>query len=376
MNKDKFHKIRPYFDSEVNEAVKKILENTVFSNFISKYLFDGKIEDYFSQISQISSVREFQEEISSKYINKMSVLSIKKLNVQGLDNVKKSKPYLFISTHRDIALDSALLQIALYHNGYNTTRSAIGNNLVPNDLLLDIAKLNKMFLVIRDGSVRELPKNSFLLSEYIRNSITNDKESVWIAQRNGRTKDGNDQTQKGLLKMLATSYNGILIEGLKELNIVPISISYEYETCDAMKASETVISLNGTYKKQPGEDMKSIETGILQYKGNVEINICKPINDKLDKISSELTENDKLKYLASLIDSEIYNSYKLWGNNYIAADILSNKNNFESKYTTEEKIKFEQYINEKVELTDLDKNCFKENLLKIYANPVYNKNQL
>ena len=171
-----------------------------------------------------------------------------------------------------------MLQVALFDKGHKTTRTAIGNNLVFNDILMDISKLNKMFLVLRDGSVRELVKNSAILSSYIQHSI-GEGESVWIAQRNGRTKDGNDATQQGLLKMLSMSGKESISEKMYNLNIVPVSVSYEYESCDILKTKElSSLKINGKYEKESGEDFVSIKTGVFQNKGNVKLHIGKPIN--------------------------------------------------------------------------------------------------
>jgi hypothetical protein len=230
-----------------------------------------------------------------------------------------------------------------------------------------------MFLVIRDGSVREMLFNSQTLSEYIRKSIQSDFESVWIAQRNGRTKDGNDKTQQGLLKMLAQSGNGSLIERLQDLNIVPISISYQYESCDTLKAREIILSRKGTYVKQPGEDFNSINTGVMQFKGMVEMTIGTPISEELNHITSCRPANEMLKEIAALIDRKIYNGYKLWNTNYIAADMVKKKRRYSAHYTPEEFDAFESFVEEKVKNTDVDATDFRKVFLNIYANPVFNK---
>ncbi len=373
MNSESFDLIRPYYDSEIKQAVSRILQYDGFRGFLQKFLYGSKYEEGVKIVENINSVHEFQVEVSSKFFELIIAQTIKSFKVNGLENLDKSKSYLFISTHRDIVLDSALLQIALYSNGFDTTRSAIGNNLVPSKLLEEVAKMNKMFLVIRDGSVREMLDNSLILSSYIRKSITEDNQSVWIAQRNGRTKDGNDQTQQGLLKMLAQSNNGLLIGGLQDLNIVPVVISYEYESCDALKAREVVLSRCGTYKKEPGEDFKSINTGIMQNKGCVEVTIGTPINELLNSVESCRPANDMIKDIAALIDKQIFEGYKLWKTNYMAADMLSNGDTFKMHYSDEQRVEFESYIQKLVDHTDVDRDEFKHVLLSIYANPVYNK---
>jgi 1-acyl-sn-glycerol-3-phosphate acyltransferase len=373
MENDSFHKIRPYHNSEVSEAIQRVLEEDGFRGFLAKFLFPNQLETGIEIVSKIKTIKEFQDIVSSKFFNLIIRQTIKEFKINGLQNIDPQKRYLFISTHRDIVLDSALLQMALYNNHIETTRTAIGNNLVPSELLGEIAKLNKMFLVIRDGSNREMIESSSILSSYIRKSINEDHESVWIAQRNGRTKDGDDKTQQGLLKMMAQSTKQSLIVGLQDLNIVPISISYEYEPCDSLKAREIVLSRKNAYVKKPGEDFNSINTGIMQHKGFVEINIGKPISDLLDNIESCRPANDMLKDITQLIDSEIYTNYKLWKNNYIAADMLSSKPEYSNYYSIEDFDKFSDYINKHVDNTDVVKEEFRDVLLHIYANPVYNK---
>ncbi len=374
MENELYQYIRPYFDSEIPDAVQRVLQYDGFRGFLKKFLYPNNFDEGIREVEKIKTIREFQELVSGRFFQLIIAQTIKELNVVGLENLDKNKRYLFISTHRDIVLDSALLQVSLFYRGFETTRSAIGNNLVPSKLLEEVAKMNKMFLVIRDGSVREMLDNSIRLSSYIRKSILQDHESVWIAQRNGRTKDGNDITQQGLLKMFAQSNTKkTLIEGFQDLNIVPVSISYEYESCDALKARELVLSKNGSYQKQPGEDFNSINTGVMQQKGNVEIVVGKPISDLLDNIEGCRPANDMLKDVALLIDTQIYSSYKLWKTNYIAADIVSNSNTYQQFYTMDDRVKFEKYIENHVNHTDVDKDEFKSILLNIYANPVFNK---
>ena len=372
-NENLYNNIRPYFDSEINDAIQTILKHDGFRGFLAKFLFPNQLDKGIEIVSKINSIKEFQDVVSSKFFELIIHQTIKDFRINGIDNLDPQKSYLFVSTHRDIVLDSALLQIAFYRHKFNTSRSAIGNNLVPSDLLKEVAKINKMFLVIRDGTAREMLENSMLLSSYIRKSILQDNESVWIAQRNGRTKDGDDKTQQGLLKMLAQSNKGSLIEGLQDLNIVPISISYEYESCDALKAREIVLSRRSVYVKLPGEDFNSINTGIMQNKGGVEINIGKPINDILENIESCRPANDMLKDITHLIDEEIYNGFKLWKTNYIAADMISPKKKYSKFYIEQDYIDFEKYVAKHIANTDVPKDEFKEVFLQIYAKPVFNK---
>lgn len=373
-----YDKIRPFYDHEVNDAIKRILKEQKFQLFLSKYLLGKEnIESEIEQFSKINSVDEFQVGISAGFFKKVISTTITELKLEGFENIQKDKSYLFISNHRDIVLDSAMLQVALFDKGHKTTRTAIGNNLVFNDILMDISKLNKMFLVLRDGSVRELVKNSAILSSYIQHSI-GEGESVWIAQRNGRTKDGNDATQQGLLKMLSMSGKENISEKMYNLNIVPVSVSYEYESCGILKTKElSSLKINGKYEKESGEDFMSIKTGVFQNKGNVKLHIGKPINSLSEQWQNfEGNENEFLQNLASVIDKQILSNYHLFANNYIAADMLHNSSKYAKNYNQEEKDKFIQYFEENLSEIKENREISKEIFLSIYANPVFNKEKI
>lgn len=372
-----FDEIRPYHDNEVNAAIQRIIENKNFIYFLNKFIVDPEnFESEMQEIRNISTIHDFQGKISRKFIRTIIQSSINDFQMSGLQNIDKDKGYLFISNHRDIFLDSALLQITLFENGYNTTQNAIGNNLVITDLLMDIAKLNKMFLVKRDGNARELIENSYILSAFIEESIKQN-HSVWIAQRSGRTKDGVDVTQQGLVKMLSLIGEGSIVEKIYNLNIVPISVSYEFETCDFLKARELVLSQNGKYEKQSGEDLLSIETGITQQKGRVNLVIGKPLNESLNLWGEmEGNDNEILKNIAFYIDQEILSNYVLYPNNYIAADFLKQSNKYQNFHTAEQKELFITHIDDSCKKADVNCDLFRDFLLKIYANPVFSKENL
>lgn len=373
-----YNKIRPFYDHEVNDAIKRILKEEKFQLFLSKYLLGKEdIENEIEQFSKINSVDDFQVGISVGFFKKIISTTITELKLEGFENIQKDKSYLFISNHRDIVLDSAMLQVALFDKGHKTTRTAIGNNLVFNDILMDISKLNKMFLVLRDGSVRELVKNSAILSSYIQHSI-GEGESVWIAQRNGRTKDGKDATQQGLLKMLSMSGKENISEKIYNLNIVPVSVSYEYESCDILKTKElSSLKINGKYEKESGEDFVSIKTGVFQNKGNVKLHIGKPINSLSEQWQNfEGNENEFLQNVANVIDKQILSNYHLFANNYIAADMLCNSSKYAENYSQEEKNNFIKYLEEKLSEIKENQEISKEIFLRIYANPVFNKENI
>lgn len=306
------------------------------------------------------------KQVIEKSINHFSYTGFEKLNTE--------KSYLYISNHRDIMLDSCLFQYALVQNGFDTSEITFGANLMMNQLVIDIGKSNKMFRVERPSSnIREFYKSSIHLSEYIRHVITEKNQSVWIAQRNGRTKDGDDKTDQGIIKMFCMTLQNDKIKALSDLNIVPISISYEWESCDILKTLELYESRYTKYTKKPGEDLNSILTGITQKKGNVHIQVCDPISKKdLEKYAS-LTSTDYHRAIANLIDKRIISSYRLFANNYIAHDIRYGNDFYSHMYTCAQKESFLQRMKELEKYDTCDIEQLMDIFLGIYANPVENK---
>src|SRR5574344_1959273 len=369
----KFDDLRPYRDAEINAAMKRIFEDKKIHEIV-RYVFSRKeAEKKLAEFPNYKSVSDFQTNIMDAAINNIIQKTTDGYTFDGLENLKKNKGYLFVSNHRDILLDAALLQVVLYSNGFDTSEITFGNNLMQPGLVTDIGKSNKMFKVIRSGNAKDFYRCSMHLSDYIRYTLTKRDQSVWIAQRNGRTKNGDDKTSLAILKMFSLSGGKILSKNFAELNIVPMSISYQWETCDKMKVRELYLSQNHPYIKEPGEDMRSIVTGIMQPKGKVHIQICKPITADELKPLDNYDRNDAIALLAHIIDRRIYDGYKLWNTNYIAYDMLYNTFKFTDKYTTEECRNFsdrmhktlEQWPDELLQLMDL--------YLQIYSNPVVNK---
>jgi hypothetical protein len=263
------------------------------------------------------------------------------------------------------------MQLYLINNGLPTTRSAIGDNLLSAPIYTDIAKISNMFTVIRANTPRTMLINSTLMSEYIRQSICKEKISVWIAQRNGRTKDGLDKTQQGVLKMLYSSNRENVFHSLKQLNIVPVTVSYEVEPCDRMKARELILTkLNKIYIKEHNEDYRSITTGIFTYKGKVHLQFGEPIDKYFDETLVFGSTNEQFQYITNLIDQQMYKNYKLFPNNFIAFDIRNNDNRFQDKYTEAEKREFMKHINRQANIEDVSFVKMKKTLIDIYANPV------
>jgi len=373
---DKFDDIRPYYQSEIPAAMRRIADSDMFAP-LSKFIFpDRDVEDVRRMVAAIRSTEEFQDLVMYHANNKIVELSITNLTYDGIDRLDRTKSYLFVSNHRDIMLDSSLLQGIFLSNGFRTTEITFGSNLMHPQLVVDIGKANKMFKVIRSGNLREFLTNSLHLSEYIRFIIRDKGDSVWIAQRNGRTKDGNDMTDQGIIKMFCMSDGNDPARSLDELNIVPISISYEIESCDILKTKELYLSRDGKkYIKQAGEDLNSILTGIRQQKGRVNLSICRPLTH--DELQFDYKcHNDFYKNVATLIDNRIYTNYMLFPNNYIAYDMLAGADEYSDRYSQAEKQAFAERLETMLAAIDGDKEVLRSIFLGIYATPVRNKSRL
>jgi len=369
-----FDDLRPYNQEEIAPAMQRIADSEYFP-MMARFIFPEKeVEDVRNTVRQIRTTYEFQRQIMF-YFNKVILeRSVDSFTYEGLTYLYPDKSYLFISNHRDIMLDSTLMQYILFTNGFQTTEITFGDNLMSSQLIVDIGKSNKMFKVIRSKNMRDFHRNSLHLSEYIRHTIRDKKESVWIAQRGGRTKDGNDTTDQGIIKMFCMSDTTDLVRSASELNIVPIAVSYQHETCDVLKTRELYLSRNGAkYVKQPREDLNSIITGVMQPKGNIHIYICEPIRrTELETIGYN-QPNEFYKAMASLIDQRIYQNYRLHNNNYIAYDIRSGKDTFTAYYSPEEKAAFIARTEEMLRQVEGEKDILMSIFLGIYANPVENQ---
>ncbi|MDQ3046951.1 MAG: acyltransferase [Bacteroidota bacterium] len=371
---NKYDDIRPYYDHEAREAMQHLKKDPMFMQLV-KYLWpDMTQEEAFAKADKVNDNMTFQLEFMHQAIRVIVARSSTGLSCNGFDNLDPEQAYLYIANHRDILLDSAILQILLVEHGFKTSEITFGNNLMQGGFITIFGKLNRMFTVLREGNSRELYEISQKLSAYIRHTIVEKNVSVWIAQRNGRTKDGNDLTQTGLIKMLNMSGGKDFSTSIKELKIVPLSISYEYEPCDDLKVQELYLSsLHSKYVKAPGEDMNSILTGITQQKGRIHMEVGKPIENELKELEKISNENEKIKQLVAIIDEQLYSNYKLWPVNYIAMDIANDSQEFSSYYSSEEKENFILYIKEKVSKLTGDEQTLFNLFITMYSNPVKTK---
>ncbi len=369
-----FDDIRPYTAEEIPAAMQRIASSSSFP-ILAAYVYPGEpLEQVRQRIAGYQTVRDFQMETMSMVNKQVIENSITEFSCSGLDKLSPGQQYLYVSNHRDIMLDSSLLQYFLVTHGFDTTEITFGANLMMNQLIIDIGKSNKMFKVERPGgSIKEFYRSSKHLSDYIRFVITEKHQSAWIAQRNGRTKDGNDATDQGIIKMFCMSCPEDKIKAIDQLHIVPVSISYEWESCDILKTLELYESQFAKYTKKPGEDLNSILTGLVQPKGRVHIELCDPISRaELSKFEG-MTNNEYHKAVAQLLDARINTAYRLYPNNYIAYDLRYGTTKYQGEYTLEQKERFLKRVNklERYDTCDIEK--LKDIFLGIYSNPVNNK---
>lgn len=369
-----FETLRPYYDSESETVMKRIAYDETYLKAM-QYLWPGiSQEEAVKKALNTKSPCEFQMGYMQHAIWSIVNGTSTGLTYSGIEKLDKNKAYLYVANHRDILLDSAILQIILDKEGFETSEITFGSNLMEQGFITDFGKMNRMFMVKREGNVKELYDISRQLSAYIRHTILDKNVSVWIAQRNGRTKDGNDQTQTGLLKMLNMSGNKGFMKSFSELNIVPLTISFEYEPCDFLKVQELYLSsLHSKYVKAPGEDLNSILTGIKQPKGKIHVAFGSPIQTELTEIDKASNDNEKIKLLTAAIDKQIYQNYKLNPVNYIAYDLLNQTDVFKDTYTAKAKDDFLVYISNHVKQLKGEDDVLKQIFLKLYANPVINK---
>ena len=374
-----FNDIAPFGDQEAAEALAKVSSHPAVP-WVSKFIFPNQPETYLGNILRsIKTVDQFQSMVMSKAIEWVISTTVRNFSYDGLSKIQAIKgSYLAMSNHRDIILDPAFTQIILHRNNMPLTQIAVGDNLLTNKSVELLIRSNRMIKVIRGISARELYLSSQLLSKYIRETITSGTASVWIAQKEGRTKNGIDVTEQGLLKMFNMSGSGDFVKDFMELNIVPLSISYEYEPCDILKAREILISRTQKYVKTENEDLQSILTGIKQFKGNVHLNFGDPLTEEEIREASYCDKNDRFQLIRHAVDRRIISGYRLWKTNYMAYDIVNGGSKYAANYTPEEMAEFKKYIDgqlTKVEPT-LDQNELRDILLHIYSNPVLSKENL
>ncbi len=369
----RFDAIRPYYDAEINESIQKVVNHPMMKALMNFTFPDVEDAVWKEQLRKTHSIRDFQCNFIYPSLQQVLRNSSDGLSTSGFEKLEKNTSYLFISNHRDIILDTSLLNAALFDHGLVMTASAIGDNLVKKQFLYVLSKLNRNFLVQRGLSPREMLQSSKLMSEYIGQLLLRENRSVWIAQREGRTKDGNDATQTGVIKMLAMGSNEErLMDYFKKVKIVPVSISYEYDPTDALKMPQLMaIANNEKYIKEKNEDFMTLLSGIMGQKKGIHIHIGDILDKEIDSIQSEFDNSNKqIQALTQAIDDSILSTYKLWPTNFIAYDILNKTEAHKHLYTDNEKSLFERRLEMKI---DGNNPVAVEGFLNMYANPVVNK---
>ena len=373
-----FDDIRPFESEELPEVYNRLLANKQFRQVLN-YLYPGVPIDAISQkMHQCKTSLEFQKAFAYTFLQELIDKASTGCDMESsaIDNTRQ---YTFVSNHRDIVLDSAFLSKLLIDNGFATTcEIAIGDNLLSLPWVRDLARLNKSFIVKRGLAPRELMQASVKMARYMIFALTEKHENLWIAQREGRAKDSNDLTQKSILKMFALGAEGTLLERLQQFHVVPLSISYEYDPCDYLKAAEMQAKRdNANWKKEPMDDVLSMQTGIMGYKGNIHYHAAPCIDEYLEtlKTTTDMANGPLLAAICQHIDKEIHRNYRLYANNYVALDELDGTTIYTNKYSDDNKAKFDAYVEKqlaKITLPNKDEAYLRQRLLEMYANPARN----
>ena len=372
-----FEEIRCFKNEEVHDVLERLSSEKQFMKVLSTIYPLLPKEVIKQRLSSFQSNYAFQKEMVYPFLQYLEANMTKGIKLNGLERIDLSKSYLYISNHRDIILDSAFLCGKFIEKNLDTVEIAIGDNLLIFPWIEDLVRVNKSFIVKRGLSTRQVLESSQRLSAYIDYTIHEKHQSIWIAQREGRAKDSNDRTQESLLKMFNMNGSGSFTKNLSTLNICPLSISYEYDPCDFLKAKEMQQRHeNPEFKKDPMDDLLNMQTGVMGYKGAVVYEITGDIQTDLKKIAAETSNrNEQITLTAELIDKRIHSNYTIFANNKIAYDILKEGKNFSNEYTTIEKLDFERYLSlqiAKIDFPDKDEDFLMKRLLEMYANPLIN----
>lgn len=375
-----FSDIAPYDDGIFHEKMSNLVKDPGFLHAVSYTMPKEDVPALLEDLLKIDNVYDFHHQIMFPFLEMLAKTTTAGISIGGLKYYNPALNYVFITNHRDIVLDASFLNLAFMRKGMPTTEVAIGNNLLVFDWINDLVRLNKSFIVKRNTGLREGLLAAKKLSAYIHHAILDKHESVWIAQREGRAKDSSDHTQEALIKMLAIGGEGSFIDRLKEINLMPVSISYEFDPNDYLKAKEFLLKRRDpNFKKSQRDDLFSMETGLLQFKGHVHFQLTPRVNPKLDQLGEFPDNNTSAKYVGALIDQAIHRSYEIFPINYIAYDMLHHSQRFSRKYTPEQRVATEEYFNRQLKRIDIEditpeeRSFMLEMMLIMYANPLKNK---
>lgn len=372
-----FSKIEPYDDKDVPKAISRMVDHPMFPRLVKTLNPKIDVPTLRLMLSGITTVLDFQRFFMAPLFSHIAHSTMSQFSSSGIEHLDKDKRYLLVSNHRDIMLDAAMLSVDFINKGLEPPEIGFGNNLIHNDFVKDCFALNKMFIIQRGGTRREFYDNSLLHSRYIRYARLQKNHSVWIAQRNGRAKNGLDHTDPALLKMFSMSGSGDFVTDMAQLNILPVSVSYEYEPCDAQKVLETYISATGVYEKSRNEDMNSIMTGIMQPKGHVHFTYNAPISIQELEYCAQFDKNERFDKLAQIMDHRIWKGYMLHPTNFMAHDLISSNDQFESHYSMEELESFIDYVRTRTDRWPSEgaREALRDLMLRLYATPVDSANR-
>lgn len=375
-----FSDIAPYDDDVFHQKMETLVKDPGFLHAVNYTMPPEDVPALIQELLKIHTKYDFQQQVMKPFLEMLAKTTTDGISIGGVKYYNPALNYVFITNHRDIVLDASFLNLAFMRRGMPTSEVAIGNNLLVFDWINDLVRLNKSFIVKRNTGLREGLLAARKLSAYIHNDILDKRESVWIAQREGRAKDSSDRTQESLIKMLALAGEGSFIDRLKEINLMPVSISYEYDPNDYLKAKEFLMKRrNPNHKKSQRDDLFSMETGLLQFKGKVHFQLTPRINAKLDQLGDFPDNNTSARYVGCLIDQAIHRSYEIFPINYIAFDMLHHVQRFAGKYTIEQRVDVEEYFNKQLDkvdapdITSEERDFMLETMLLMYANPLKNK---
>ena len=376
MNPTAFDDIRPYHDEELPAVYEELIADPAFQKAVSSIMPGVPFEAIAQKMRSCRTKLEFQKAFCYGLLWNIVKECASGLTIDHSALPDKEKPYTYISNHRDIILDSGFLSILLLDLGMSTVEIAIGDNLLIYPWIKKVVRINKSFIVQRALTMRQMLEASALMSNYMHYTIRDKKQSIWFAQREGRAKDSNDRTQDSVLKMLAMGGEGSVLERLAEMNIAPLSLSYEYDPCDYLKAQEFQLKRDVEgYKKSTQDDLLNMKTGLFGFKGRVHFQVAELINDDLLKLDASLPKTELFACVSALIDRKIHANYRLYPGNYVACDLLNGTASFAGNYSAEEKQTFEDYIAgqlDKISIPNKDVEFLREKLLVMYANPVIN----
>lgn len=371
-----FDDIRPLYDNEVPETIAHLLANDYFRRAVEPFIKPLSWEQFSAALQACKTTHDFQFNIIYPVMKQLTEKTTTAMSGEGWDKIDETSSHLFISNHRDIVLDAAFFNVLLFDKAKPTTEIAIGDNLLIYPWIEELVRLNKSFIVKRGVSVRQMLEVSRHLSDYIHDTVSNRNQSVWIAQREGRAKDSDDRTQASLLKMLTLHDSAHPLDTLMQLNIIPLSISYEYDPCDYLKAKEFQLKRDDpAHRKTNADDIENMITGIMGFKGRVRFRFGHCINTKISHIATDTGRNELLDKVATIIDQEIYRNYTFFPVNYVAYDMMNGGNRFEAEYTAADRQRFDDYLSAQIARIDLpakDDAFLRRKITEMYGNTLKN----